>query len=68
MRAEVGDEILVESHQVGGPQRKGEVLEVKGERGHEHFVVRWDDGHESTFFPSSDASVVHVKKSGGSEA
>ena len=26
----------------------------------EHYRVRWDDGHESTFFPGTDAYVVHV--------
>jgi hypothetical protein len=24
-----------------------------------HYRVRWDDGHETTFFPSSDAIVDH---------
>ena len=63
MHAETGDRIVVESAQVGQPRREGEVLEVvPGDGGHEHYRGRWDDGHESTYFPSSDCHVV------GSEA
>jgi hypothetical protein len=61
MHANVGDEIVVDSVQVGGLPRKGEILEVQGESGHEHYVVRWDDGHESLFYPGSTAHVVHLK-------
>jgi hypothetical protein len=30
-----------------------------GEPDHRHFRVRWDDGHESLFYPSSDATFAH---------
>jgi hypothetical protein len=33
-------------------------MEVLGEPGHEHYRVRWEDGHESVFYPSSDASIT----------
>jgi Domain of unknown function (DUF1918) len=56
-RGAVGDLITVTAHHVGEPERVGEILEVLGEPGHEHFRVRWDDGHESVFYPSSDATV-----------
>jgi Domain of unknown function (DUF1918) len=57
MHAKTGDRIVVESLRVGQPRREGEVLEVVvGER--EHYRVRWDDGHESIYFPSSDCRVV----------
>jgi Domain of unknown function (DUF1918) len=57
MHAKAGDRIVVESLRVGQPRREGEVLEVvAGER--EHYRVRWDDGHESIYFPSSDCRVV----------
>ena len=57
MHAKTGDRIVVESVHVGQPHREGEVLEVvRGER--EHYRVRWDDGHESIYFPSSDCRVV----------
>ncbi|MCZ7527211.1 MAG: DUF1918 domain-containing protein [Acidimicrobiia bacterium] len=64
MEAQVGDEIIVESGKIGGPRRRGEVLEVRGEPGHQHFVVRWDDGHETVFFPGPDARVQHLAKPG----
>ena len=57
VHAKTGDRIVVESAHIGQPRREGEVLEVvRGER--EHYRVRWDDGHESIYFPSSDCRVV----------
>ena len=57
MHAKTGDRIVVESAHVGQPRREGEVLEVvRGER--EHYRVRWEDGHESIYFPSSDCRVI----------
>jgi hypothetical protein len=61
MDAQVGDAIVVDSTEVGQPERHGEIVEVIGEPSHEHFRVRWDDGHESIFFPSSTAHTVHKK-------
>jgi Domain of unknown function (DUF1918) len=55
----VGDIVVISGHRVGEPERTGEILELLGEPGHQHFRVRWDDGHESLFYPSSDASVRH---------
>jgi hypothetical protein len=58
MDAEVGDRIVVESRKVGGGRKTGEVAEVvSGTSGH-HYRVRWDDGHESIVYPSTDAFVV----------
>jgi hypothetical protein len=34
------------------------ILEVLGDPGRERFRVRWEDGHESIFFPGEDA-VLH---------
>lgn len=42
----------------GEPPRRGEVLEVLGAPGHEHFRVRWDEEHESIFFPADGVSVI----------
>jgi Ala-tRNA(Pro) deacylase len=53
----VGDVIVVNPHHLGEPERTGEILDVLGESGHEHFRVRWDDGHESIFYPGNDATV-----------
>ncbi len=58
MEANKGDEIVVDAVQVGGPQREGEILEVIDRGGVVHYRVRWDDGHESLFYPSSTAHIV----------
>ena len=55
----IGDRIEVESEQVGKKGRHGVVVEVIGEGEHLHYRVRWEDGHESTFFPEA-GSVTFV--------
>jgi hypothetical protein len=61
MDAEVGDRIIVRGHHVGQPVRACEVLEVRGSGGGAPYLVRWDDsGHETLFFPGSDATVEHT--------
>jgi hypothetical protein len=63
MQAKVGDHIVVYGTHVGEQGRNGEVLEVHGEDEGPPYVVRWDaDGHESTFWPSSDSHVEHVRR------
>jgi hypothetical protein len=52
-----GDIIEIHGNQVGQSGRSGEILEVIGEPGHQHFRVRWEDGRESIFYPSSNARV-----------
>jgi hypothetical protein len=60
MRAAIGDRIVIKGHRVGEPDRDCEVLEVRGAEG--PFLVRWGDtGHESLFFPGSDASLQHFE-------
>lgn len=49
--------LVVHGHAVGQPERAGEILEVLGDPGHEHYRVRWDDEHESLVYPSSDVSI-----------
>jgi hypothetical protein len=58
MDAHVGDRIIVESNKVGGARKTGEVLEVIDGAGGRHYRIRWEDGHETVMFPSSDATVV----------
>lgn len=56
----VGDRIVVESEHVGTPKREGEILEVLGTGESSHYRVRWEDGHESTFYPSAGStSIIH---------
>ena len=48
-----GDRVVVESERVGQAAREGEILEVLGTEAVVHYRVRWDDGHETTFYPSA---------------
>jgi hypothetical protein len=60
MQASVGDRIVIKGHHVGEPDRDCEVIEVRGAAGDPPYLVRWgEDGHESLFFPASDAVVQH---------
>jgi hypothetical protein len=56
-RAKQGDWVVVHARSVGKPGRTGLILEVLGEPDHEHYRVRWDEEHESIFYPGSDASI-----------
>jgi hypothetical protein len=47
----VGDVIRVQSKQVGGQVRIGTVLEIL-EKAPPRLRVRWEDDHESLFYPS----------------
>jgi hypothetical protein len=55
--AKPGDIIEITGHRVGDAARSGEILEVLGDPVHPRFRVRWEDGHESIFYPSSDAVI-----------
>lgn len=55
--AQAGDVIEITGHTVGDAPRTAEILEVLGAPDHVHFRVRWEDGHESIFFPGNDAVV-----------
>lgn len=61
MRAAVGDRMVVASGTIEGPVSDGEVLEVRGPDGSGPYVVRWSDtGHETLYWPGSDAHVGHI--------
>lgn len=50
----------------GRAPRSGQIIEVLGGRGHEHFRVRWDEQHESIFFPTEGTAVIrHPLARGG---
>lgn len=57
MDAHVGDRIIFESRKVGGGRKTGEVAEVMTGASGPHYRVRWEDGHESIVYPSTDAFV-----------
>jgi hypothetical protein len=50
-----GDRIAIESRRAGGHAREGVVAEVLGPPGHEHYLVRWDDGEQSLYYPAHHA-------------
>jgi hypothetical protein len=54
---EVGDMIVIRGHHLGEPEREGEILDVSGDPSRVRYRVRWDDGHESTLSPGSDAII-----------
>jgi len=64
MVGRVGDRIVIESRKVGAGRKTGEIVEVIHGSGGEHYRVRWDDGHESVAYPSSDASIVSSADTG----
>jgi hypothetical protein len=57
-----GDVVEITGHRVGDAPRSGEIVEVLGTPGHLHFRVRWEDGHESIFWPSSDAVIRPARR------
>ncbi len=59
MQAQVGDGLIVKGRRQGDEDRQGEIIEVHGENGSPPYLVRWRDGRESVFFPSSDTLVEH---------
>jgi hypothetical protein len=57
-----GDLVVVSGHRVGESERLGEILEVLDPGPRQHYRVRWEDGRETIFYPSSDAVVRPGKK------
>jgi hypothetical protein len=55
MHAKQGDQIVIDTTTLDALRRHGEVIR-QGER--EHYRIRWQDGHESAYFPGPDARVV----------
>lgn len=53
----------IEVHDIGGtPRRQGQILEVLGEPGHEHYRVRWTDDHESIHYPADGTRIAHAEQ------
>jgi Domain of unknown function (DUF1918) len=62
VQAKPGDVVVVHGHTTGDPGRSGVILEVLDPASsHEHYRVRWDEQHESLFWPGSDATVRPAK-------
>jgi cyclopropane-fatty-acyl-phospholipid synthase len=62
MGANVGDRIVLESEKVGTADRRGEILEVIAHETSTEYVVRWDDGRETSIRPH--AGSVRIEASG----
>ena len=55
--AAVGD--FVQARGVHGePARRGQILELLGGPGHEHYRVRWDEQHESILYPADGVVII----------
>jgi Ala-tRNA(Pro) deacylase len=57
--ARPGDTITVSGIRVGDRGRKGEILEVLGRPDHEHYRIRWENGHEALFHPAGNVIIHH---------
>jgi hypothetical protein len=68
MRAHLGDRVAVDGRHVGTPTRQGEIVEVLGHGGDEHYRVRWDGGVESILFPQSDLRLLTGEAASGESA
>jgi Ala-tRNA(Pro) deacylase len=55
---EQGDVVTVSSRRVGEPARLGEILEVLGDVERPHYLVRWDDGHDSILYPGESTTIT----------
>lgn len=60
----VGGVIVVQSEKVGQPARSGEIIEVRGKGDLVHYLVRWVNGHQSTYFPSGGAVSFTIPAAG----
>ncbi len=61
MKAEIGDEIVVDGLHLGELPREGEIIAIKESTGTLLYDVRWDDGHESTFCPGATSHFVRLR-------
>ena len=53
----VGD--LIETRGIHGqPARRGEIVELLGSAGHEHYRVRWDEQRESIVYPTDGVIIT----------
>jgi Ala-tRNA(Pro) deacylase len=56
-RVQPQDVIEVAARRLGDVPRTGEILEVMGGAGHTHYRVRWEDEHESLFYPAGHTRI-----------
>ena len=56
-----GDVVEVGARRVGDHARTGKILGVLGDKSHPHYRVRWEDGHESVFYPHEGVTFRSTK-------
>ncbi len=56
-RVEPGDVVKISGRHVGDAGRTGEIVSVLGEEGRPHYLVRWEDGHESVLYPGEGTTI-----------
>lgn len=60
MKASQGDRITIRGKTVGSSERHGQIVEVHGADGAPPYVVRFDDGHETTVIPGGDFVIDRI--------
>jgi hypothetical protein len=66
MDAIVGDRIIIHSRHTGQAERACIIVEVRGATGDAPYLVRWEDsGHETLFFPGTDAFIERTGRAAG---
>jgi Domain of unknown function (DUF1918) len=63
MGANVGDRIVIESEKVGTAERRGEILEVISHETRTEYLVRWDDGRETSIRPHAGSVRIEAEAS-----
>jgi hypothetical protein len=66
MEAKAGDRIVMASEKVGIPERRGEILEVIPHDTGTEYVVRWEDGHQSSIRPHGGSVRIERPTKAGS--
>jgi hypothetical protein len=61
MKAQVGDEIQIDSERAGEPARVGEILEIIEAAYGTSYRVHWNDGHESVIHPMAGTVRIRAK-------
>lgn len=64
MKAAAGDTLAIKATHQGEADRHGLIIEVHGKDGEPPYLVRWEDDHDSIFFPAAGAVVEHHPASG----
>jgi len=62
MEAVIGDQICIHGNVVGHADRRGEIIEIHGDKGEPPYVVRFEDGHTRLVYPGPDAVIVPAQR------